>query len=533
MSEVPTNGFPDSWGGLGAIPFPTDETMIGRGAFGEVYRWNRDGTEMAVKRIRVTDGYTPDIERETNIVSRLVHKHIIQCYGVERDANYVYIVTDYAEGGDLSSASPRLDWEDRKRIVVEVALGLAYLHSQGIIHRDIKGANILLTKYNEAKLCDFGLAKVMASATCASTYTPKGTRKWMAPELISARPKYSSKSDVFALGVVMRELEHGDTPLDYTAIMTRCIDEDPDKRPTLEDVVDAFQVVPQVRDTATEEDQVKAEQDSSAEDEYKQGLRFYSGDGVDVNRAEAAEIFRRAANMGHARAQYVLGKMYQDGDSVLRDYTKAAECFQKAADQGYAPARTGLGLSYLDGGKGVPQDYSKALELFQAAASQGYIDAYPNLGWMYSYGLGVPKNNEEAVKWYRQAAEQGCAVSQANMGELYAKGVGVEQNVEEAARFRLMAAAQGHTESQHELGNMYALGLGVSRDRAAALDWWHKAAEGGNMEAQCFVGLMYVDGKDVVRKNQAKGRMWLKKAAEQGNEHAQYHVEVLRINLSK
>ncbi|KAI8597359.1 kinase-like domain-containing protein [Dissophora ornata] len=542
MSEVPMNHFPDSWGKLGEIPLPSLETRIGRGAFGEVYLWNKKRTQMAVKRIRVTNGCATDIEREMNIVSRLAHKHIIQCYGVDRDANYVYIITDYAEGGNLSDAVPRLDWENRKRIVAEVALGLAYLHRQGVVHRDIKGANILLTKHDEAKLCDFGLAKVIASATCASTYTSKGTLRWMAPELRKARPKYSVKSDIFALGVVMQELVDGDTPLDYAEIMERCLDKDPEKRPTLEAIVHTFQVAPQIHDMSVLAVRNGAVEGSQTEEEQylwpiMENLLaevYFHGIGVDVNRAEAAERFRRAASMGHREAQFALGEMYHDGDSVLRDYAKAVEWLQKAADQGHDIAQNNLGLSYLDGGMGVTQDYRQALDLFQAAAYQGNPSACCNLGWMYLHGHGVAKNKEESLRWFREGAERGCSAAQFNMGVCYIHGIGVKEDYAEAAKFMSMAATQGHAEAQCKLALMYANGVGVSRDRLESLNWWRKAAEEGHMEAQCHIGRLYIEGNSDfgIRKNQSKGLMWLKKAAEQGHEEAQYFYGMIRINLN-
>ncbi|KAG0198331.1 hypothetical protein BGX28_008244 [Mortierella sp. GBA30] len=533
MSDLPATELPDSWGRLGEIPLPTPETQIGKGAFGEVYRWSKNGTQMAVKRVRVTDACAADIERELNIVSRLKHKHIIQCYGVDRDANYVSIIMDHAKGGNLRDAVPRLDWDNKKRIVAEVAFGLAYLHNQGIIHRDIKGANILLTEHDEVKLCDFGLAKVMASATCASTFMPakaKGTPGWMAPELKSAKPKYSEKSDIFALGVVMQELVVDDAPLEYTEIMTRCLDHDPAKRPTIQDIVDAFHDVFRIHDNAAGGDQVEVRQECSANEEFWQGLRFFFGYGVNTNRAEAAERLRKAATMGDPRAQCFLGSMYQNGDGILRDCTKAAEWLRKAADQEFPPAQHALGRSYLQGGDGVPQDYLKALDLFLAANQEFKCGC--SLGYIYLKGLGVEQNHEEALRWYRESASLGCPSGQLNMGIFYFKGWAVEQDYAEATRFFTLAA-QALPQAQLYLGYMYEHGRGVPRNYREAWDWYIKAAEAGDTEAQHAVGVLYTRGWHFVRRNPARGLMWLKKAAEQGHEEARYLCEEVTTNLSK
>ncbi|KAG0306103.1 hypothetical protein BGZ98_002967 [Dissophora globulifera] len=487
MSNVPITQIP-SWGRLGDIPPCTPEMLIGKGTFGEVYLWNKDGIQMAVKRVQVTDGCAADIERETNIVSQLAHKHIIQCYGVDRDANYVFIITDYAEGGNLDDAAPRLDWDDKKRIVVEVAHGLAYLHNQGIIHRDIKGGNILLTKHDEAKLCDFGIAKVRASATCASSFVRKGTPRFMAPELRRARPAYSTMSDVYALGVVMKELVHGVwTPADYTAIMNRCLNEDPEKRPSVEEIVGAFHVVHRVHNMDAEGDPLKTEQGPSPDEEFLLGCKLYFGDGVDVNHAKGVEMTLRSAYKGHKEAQTNMGQFYQIGFGVLPDYTKAVKWLHMAADNDHAAAQTELGKIYI---RGViaPQDYSRALELFQAAASQGHIEACTYLGQMYAAGLGIEKNYKEAMLWLRVAADRGHAEAQVNIGDMYYDGLGVKRDYTESKKFHLMAASQGDLKAYLALGDMYNFGHGVPQDDREALEWWLKAAKEGDMVAQYRVG---------------------------------------------
>ncbi|KAG0196903.1 hypothetical protein BGX28_009629 [Mortierella sp. GBA30] len=529
MTDVSVLDPSQAWGGLGQLPIISGMAEIGRGAFGKVCKWNHEGTWMAVKVIRVTDGCAEDIERETTFISQLSHKHIVRCYGIQRDKHYVHIIMDYAEGGNLESAAPNLDWENKQRIIREVALGLAYLHSQKIVHRDIKGANILLTKHNQAKLCDFGLARVMASATCASTYTAIGTMRWMAPELLTARPKYSEKSDVYALGVVMKELMHqADAPPDaFIALMEKCLYKNPEKRPTLDEIVDTFQDIPDLEDTLDFGQRMEETRISQANNEYREGRKFRQ-EGADQNLAEAAERFRRAAKLGHKGAQYDLGMMYQKGEGILRDDTKAIEWFQKAADQGHAAAQTSLGMAYRDGGQGVEQNYQRALELFEAACKQEFVCAYCNLAEMYGHGHGVPQNFTKAIELYRKAAGRGCAAALVMLGVFYATGTGVRQDYMETAKHVTEAAKKGHPEAMCKLGFMYANGQGVPEDLNKARDWWHKAADAGNREAQCHVGLLYINGEGVP-KNHAKGLMWLTRAREQGDEYARYLYDVLRV----
>ncbi|KAG0295017.1 Mitogen-activated protein kinase kinase kinase kinase 5 [Dissophora globulifera] len=247
----------------------------------------------------------------------------------------------YAEGGNLDDAAPRLDWIAKKRIVVEVALGLGYLHSQGIIHRDIKGGNIVLTKNDEAKLCDFGIAKIIASATCGSSFVRKGTPKFMAPELKSAKPAYSTMSDIHALGVVMQELMHEDEiPLDYMAIMTRCLDEDPEKRPTVEEIVGAFDVDHRVHVVDAEGDQLKTAQGLSADADFFIGCIFYlgwRGDGLYGIHVEALASFAISPNLQNG-SEWPLTKALRLRRLNLVEYIKV--------DWGYRKITTELWLYF-------------------------------------------------------------------------------------------------------------------------------------------------------------------------------------------
>jgi len=137
-------------------------------------------------------------------------------------------------------------------------------------------------------------------------------------------------------------------------------------------------------------------------EDYKRGNEFYGAD----NYREAAKLYRKAANQGHARAQLSLGLAYQRGLGVPQDYAAALKWYRKAADQGYVYAQFHLGYIY-DEGNGVPQDYREAAKWYRKAAGRGYADAQWALGNMYYNGDGVPQAYMMAHIWFNLAATNG------------------------------------------------------------------------------------------------------------------------------
>ena len=131
----------------------------------------------------------------------------------------------------------------------------------------------------------------------------------------------------------------------------------------------------------------------------------------------AAELFRKAADQGDAKAQYNLGMAYDTGQGVDQDYTLAAQWYRKAALQGLPQAQNNLGILYKQG-QGVTHDYGQAVDWFLKAADQGFPQAQHNLGLAYRDGQGVKKDATQAALWLRKAAEQGDEVAQADLKTL-------------------------------------------------------------------------------------------------------------------
>lgn len=191
---------------------------IGKGGFGTVYRaFNVDtGQTVAIKQISL-DSIPKDqlagIRMEIDLLKKLRHDHIVTYLGSFNTKNHLNIVLEYMESGSLQAIVKKFGTFPEQLVVLylkQVLDGLAYLHEQGVIHRDIKGANILTTKDGHVKLADFGVATKLTDleGTSASVV---GTPYWMAPEIIElAGP--STASDIWSVGCTIVELIAGSPP---------------------------------------------------------------------------------------------------------------------------------------------------------------------------------------------------------------------------------------------------------------------------------------------------------------------------------
>ncbi len=131
----------------------------------------------------------------------------------------------------------------------------------------------------------------------------------------------------------------------------------------------------------------------------------------------AAELYQRAARLGHGPSQNWLGYSNQFGFGVTQDYAKAVNWYRKAAEQGNAAAQNNLGMLYLSG-KGVSRDFIKAAQFFADAVKQRYPWAQNNLGGLYEMGWGVRKNMKRARDLYRSAAGAGNEKAKRNLKRL-------------------------------------------------------------------------------------------------------------------
>ncbi|CAO2818127.1 unnamed protein product [Amaranthus hypochondriacus] len=186
---------------------------IGLGSYGEVYRGDWRGTEVAVKRFLDQDIYGESLEEfrsEVRIMKRLRHPNVVLFMGAVTRPPNLSIVTEFLHRGSLYRLLHRpnnqLDERRRLRMAFDAARGMNYLHSCSpvIVHRDLKSPNLLVDRNWVVKVCDFGLSR-MKHSTFLSSRSTAGTAEWMAPEVLRNEPS-DEKCDVYSFGVILWEL---------------------------------------------------------------------------------------------------------------------------------------------------------------------------------------------------------------------------------------------------------------------------------------------------------------------------------------
>jgi len=154
--------------------------------------------------------------REAKAAAALDHSSICHTYEIDEAEGQAFIAMAYVDGESLDKrvAAGPLDHKDAMEIAVQIAEGLRHAHRRGIVHRDIKPQNIILTEEGQAKILDFGLAKLTGKTRLTKTATIMGTVSYMSPEQARGESDIDHRTDIWALGVVLYEMLTGKLPFD-------------------------------------------------------------------------------------------------------------------------------------------------------------------------------------------------------------------------------------------------------------------------------------------------------------------------------
>lgn len=195
---------------------------LGQGAMGVVYKARDPLIErmVAIKTINLSlaldeqEEYEARFYQEAKAAGRLSHPNIVTIYDVGKCGDNAYIAMEFLEGRELRDIlddGRHLPVDQVLDLVAQVARGLAYAHENGVVHRDVKPANIMVVRDDHVKITDFGIARMATSAVRTQTGMVLGSPKYMSPEQVMGK-KIDQRSDVFSLGVMLYEMLAGQAP---------------------------------------------------------------------------------------------------------------------------------------------------------------------------------------------------------------------------------------------------------------------------------------------------------------------------------
>jgi len=199
----------------------TIDELIARGGMGAVYRAKHPTLKRNVILKQLTlrggGGFIERFKREASLMIDLRDERIVTVYDHFREGSSYYIVMEYVEGTSLDrllAERGRLSNEAALLVFTEVCRGLKHAHDRGVIHRDIKPGNILISNRGEVKLTDFGIAtsKEAGEEGLTQTGMTLGTPSYMSPEQISEAKKVDKRADIYSLGVMLYEMLTGTKP---------------------------------------------------------------------------------------------------------------------------------------------------------------------------------------------------------------------------------------------------------------------------------------------------------------------------------
>ncbi|HEY8249381.1 MAG TPA: serine/threonine-protein kinase [Burkholderiales bacterium] len=212
------------------------DSEIGRGAMGVVFKATDTVLQrtVAVKTVNMAlekdhaDKYEARFYQEARAAGGLNHPNIVTVYDAGKAGDVVYMAMEYIQGVELRTLfveGQPMGVPQALSIAAQVAEGLGYAHQQGVVHRDVKPANIMVVSEGPVKITDFGIARMRASADLTQTGVMLGSPKYMSPEQVIGK-RADHRSDIFSLGVILYEMLTGAAPFsgeNVTALMYQIV----------------------------------------------------------------------------------------------------------------------------------------------------------------------------------------------------------------------------------------------------------------------------------------------------------------------
>jgi len=396
----------------------------------------------------VSEGDRKEFLHEVKLMKNLRSEYTMSLLAACDEPGRMCYVMPYMQNGDLRRYLDEhpLHAAQQHHIASGIAKGLLYLHHNGIVHRDVKSANVLLDAHLHPKMADFGLSN-RDGQTNNSLNRRTDDIQWVAPEVLQGQ-RPNRASDVYSFGTVLWELFTGQKPFAnipphelmraaavrtpyqetlpdsippfYKALIARCWAA-PYHRPHMAEVVETLNTYAKARPELESYHSLPLGQSSagpasSTPPPLGQSASGFFGPSSSKalppipGAGPASPIIARMPELPSLQPpstqEELADNLFAAGCEHERQQqlAKAATCYQQASHLGHMRAKTNLGSFYFEGKGNLPQDFTKAAHLFEEAAKLGHPRAMQNLSYCYETGQGVPQNPLKASEWKAKAS---------------------------------------------------------------------------------------------------------------------------------
>ncbi|KAK8854359.1 hypothetical protein M9Y10_016919 [Tritrichomonas musculus] len=500
-------------------------------------------------------------ERELTIYQNIENKSpfISKFFGTFDKSPLKYLVLQYIEGETLETfitTTENISHFDKIKIILEIIIGIEYIHYRGIVLRDIKYDNIIIDSNNDAFLIDFDSIKTNESTSMTCFL---GNLIFASPEQYYEKI-YSFKSDAYSVGMIIhfiltekklddiitddfrdrifaskqnilsfKEIPSLSEEYQYLKdLYQKCLSFCPDSRPTMNQL---FKNIIQAANNRFNDEQVKII-DNLIEMHNKQLLNidseFLLNAGIlfeDEEKYEKAKYYYElSSELNNSESLIKLGYLYKNGFGVQKDCKKAIKYYELAANLNNSEAFFILGELY-EKGDDVKKDFLKAKEYYELSSRLNNSESLIKLGKLYENGYGVDRDFLEAKKYYEMGVKLNNSDALLYLGDLYAEGHGVHRNFNKAKELYEKAGEMNKSKSLIHLGDLYKMSYKPHQNIIQSIECYTKAYELYNdSEGLIKLGVHFYHSKRNDEHDERKGFKYFKLAAKQNNSDAFYHI---------
>ncbi|KAK8837018.1 hypothetical protein M9Y10_037063 [Tritrichomonas musculus] len=473
--------------------------------------------------------------------------YIEKIYGTIEFDDIKYLVLEYVEGETLKEfiKNENLDFSQKLKIILEILLSVEFIHSQGIVLRDLKWDNIIIDSSLDAILIDFDSSKQLKKGE--ENTADIGSLLFTPPEQSNSND-YSYKVDVYSIGVIIHYIITGELynsrneknndnstyPKDFEAIFNlyvKCFAITPLRRPNISELINnLIKIILSEIDTKIDEkiksiifyrfyfysDNCELINNNDVESFidksqlfFFMGIFYYFKDPIEINKS--IFFLKLSSDYNNSDAQSFLGGAYLYCPDIQIDVNKSIHYLSLSAGQNNSNAQYMLGSIYVSG-KFVKRDIKKAIYYLTLSANQNVPEAQYLLGTIYFSGMFFPIDIEKSIHYLSLAAKSNISDAQFLLGYIYSSGEYVPVNMNIAIDYLIASSNNNNSKAQCYLGLIYYTSPYIQHDIMKSVHYFTLASNQNYSDAQYFLGSIYYSEGNI-----SKAIYYLNLASNQNN----------------